>query len=422
MREDKEMTSSIDELLKAAQGPSATLQAALEKADGLSAQLARNERLAELTARQFAIDESLARAMAPVNLGRIESELGVTCGESARLALGPIRDIGRLAEGSAFQAIMDRRQEFARISEQLEARFRMPVLDETARLAAEIAQQVQLTTVPLALQCGELTRAMEAIHTPWLDTADALHSAQSFANLQGIGRTLAESAGFGAQVTGSLRDFFGDWREPVTLSQDVIESISARTALYESLGFDTGLTDFPNAAFNDALSIARLREPIPDIVIVPDVVIPATSSADEPGFERTNRAHNHLQRFEAHLRVFIDTEMRSQYGESWIKHRVPGDVRKKWLEKRETAKDHGDEHRQLIQYADFTDYETIIVRNDNWTRVFENVFRRKENVAESLRRLYPIRLATMHARLISQDDELYLAAEVTRILKAIGVL
>jgi len=298
----------------------------------------------------------------------------------------------------------------------------MPVLDETARLAAEIAQQVQFITVPLAFHFGELTRAMEAIHTPWLDTADALHSAQSFANLQGIGRTLAESAGFGEQVTGSLRDFLGDWREPVTLSQDVIESISARTTLYESLGFDTGLTDFPNAAFNDALSIARLREPIPDIVIVPDVVIPATSSADEPGFERTNRAHNHLQRFEAHLRVFIDTEMRSQYGESWIKHRVPGDVRKKWLERREIAKDHGDESRPLIQYADFTDYETIIVRKDNWTGVFENVFRRKENVAESLRRLYPIRLATMHARLVSQDDELYLAAEVTRILKAIDVL
>jgi len=110
------MTSSIDELLKAAQGPSATLQAALEKADGLSSQLTRNERLAELTAHQFAIDESLARAMAPVNLGRIETELGVTCGESARLALGPIRDIGRLAEGTAFQAIIDRRQELSLIS------------------------------------------------------------------------------------------------------------------------------------------------------------------------------------------------------------------------------------------------------------------------------------------------------------------
>jgi len=54
--------------------------------------------------------------------------------------------------------------------------------------------------------------------------------------------------------------------------------------------------------------------------------------------------------------------------------------------------------------------------------VFKAIFRRKESVRESWQRLYPIRLSTMHACLISQDDELYLAAEVKRILMAIGVL
>ncbi len=45
----------------------------------------------------------------------------------------------------------------------------------------------------------------------------------------------------------------------------------------------------------------------------------------------------------------------------------------------------------------------------------------KASVQESFRRLYPIRLATMHARLITEDDELYMYVETKRILTAIGV-
>ena len=114
--------------------------------------------------------------------------------------------------------------------------------------------------------------------------------------------------------------------------------------------------------------------------------------------------------------------MRAAFGDNWIKHQVPGDIRKAWREKQDTAREHGDEPRPLIEYADFTDYEIIIVRNDNWNSVFRGAFRNKDSVRESMRRLYPIRLSTMHSRLISQDDELYLLAEVKRILKAIGVL
>lgn len=82
----------------------------------------------------------------------------------------------------------------------------------------------------------------------------------------------------------------------------------------------------------------------------------------------------------------------------------------------------GNRHRPLIAYADFTDYERILVRADNWKAAFEAVFHRKEALRESLQRLYPIRLCTMHARLISQDDELYLYVEVKRLLKAMSVI
>jgi hypothetical protein len=113
--------------------------------------------------------------------------------------------------------------------------------------------------------------------------------------------------------------------------------------------------------------------------------------------------------------------MTAAFGESWIKHRVPGDIRKGWEDKRGRARDAGEQERPLISYADFADYVVIITRRDNWDAVFKPVFRRAESVRESFQRLYPLRIATMHARSISQDDELFLYVEVKRLLSAIGV-
>ncbi len=42
-------------------------------------------------------------------------------------------------------------------------------------------------------------------------------------------------------------------------------------------------------------------------------------------------------------------------------------------------------------------------------------FRREEDVRESFQRLHPLRIATMHARLLTQDDEVFLSVEVKRI-------
>ena len=83
------------------------------------------------------------------------------------------------------------------------------------------------------------------------------------------------------------------------------------------------------------------------------------------------------------------------------------------------ARENGEPEYPLIAYADFADYEQIIVRRDNWKQAFSSVFKRPALVQESFRRLYPIRVCTMHARLITQDDELYLYAETRRLLTAI---
>ena len=51
--------------------------------------------------------------------------------------------------------------------------------------------------------------------------------------------------------------------------------------------------------------------------------------------------------------------------------------------------------------------------------MFKPVFGRAEDVRESFQRLFPVRITTMHARLITRDDELLLLVETKRVLKAI---
>ena len=113
--------------------------------------------------------------------------------------------------------------------------------------------------------------------------------------------------------------------------------------------------------------------------------------------------------------------MTTAFGELWIKHRVPEAIRTRWTEKQTEARKAGRRDHRLVAFADFTDHVPIITRKDNWREVFEPVFRRREFVSESFRRLYPIRVCTMHARLITQEDELYLHVEVKGILAAIGL-
>ncbi|SRR5260370_41844575 len=110
--------------------------------------------------------------------------------------------------------------------------------------------------------------------------------------------------------------------------------------------------------------------------------------------------------------------MTRAFGPDWPKHRLPNGVHEKWAEKKKRAVQAGGKEMPLIAYADFTDYERVICKGDNWRVVFTGFFGRMESVRESLQRLYPIRICTMHARPITKDDELLLYVEAKRLRKA----
>lgn len=66
----------------------------------------------------------------------------------------------------------------------------------------------------------------------------------------------------------------------------------------------------------------------------------------------------------------------------------------------------------LIEFSDFTHYEKILCRGDNWNGVFAQVFDRKESLSESMRPLYPVRITVKHTRPITAMDLLCMKCEV----------
>ena len=140
---------------------------------------------------------------------------------------------------------------------------------------------------------------------------------------------------------------------------------------------------------------------------------------EERPLKRTNGAHDRLQRFESQLRRFIDCVMTSTFGSEWPSQQLAKRMVEKWQKRRQSAEAAGAPVGPLVAYANFTDYELIVLGEDNWELAFQPYFTSPEFIRESIQRLYPIRNDTMHARPITQDDELLLYVETKRVMSVI---
>jgi hypothetical protein len=363
--------------------------------------------------RHLSLDPSILRAMESARSIKMDPIIGDLLAISASQA-----EIARALRQSNLFGEFKRTAALAAESMiAIREQFRRPEIVEGLRLFERTKRDVAQIAAPLIEQGAELQRAMASMTTPWLNTSNSLHSMLGFAELQGIGTALTRMPAFDETLTANLRAGLGDWRDEIALPPGILENTGARSEFYEERGFDPALTAFPADAFAEAVSVAELNTPAP--VFVENYTIPAQDDEEEAGFERTNAAHDRLLRFETMLRRFIDDCMTRELGQTWTNNRIPDDIRQRWIEKRKRAEEKGEKCYSLIAYADFTDYEKIICMTGNWNGAFKSVFRRAEFVRESFQRLYPIRLCTMHARLITADDELYLFVEVKRFLKVI---
>lgn len=287
--------------------------------------------------------------------------------------------------------------------------FRLPEIDEVGRLAREALNGAGLASRVLRDQ-EALRAAMAGVRALWLRIDEAPASARAFSDILAIGRAIDARLSFEAAFVDALRPSLGDWRDVATPSAELLVDPILRTGIYHERGVDPALTDFTPPAFDESLRLAGLAEDGEEV----------SDAEGDDGFARADAAFAQLRRFEIALRRFIERVMAEAYGEHWMKHQLPANMLDSWRDKRNKAVRAGEIEQPLIDYADFSDYRLIVERKDNWNTVFKPVFGRADDVRESFQRLFPVRIATMHARIITLNDELLLRVETRRVLKAIG--
>ena len=311
------------------------------------------------------------------------------------------------------------------IEKAYERQFCLPIAKVISSLlvSLETDTRVQTSIRNLGELAVRVVRAAESMSVAWLSTANSPQSLMNFAGLQHIGEILKGQPAFGVTLANELRRYLGDWRGRIVMPAEISTDPAARIEFYAARGFNSGLTSFPSNTFDECISVAGIKyQPPPIVSGYSDQSEHEVGDLDMANFGRMSRAFQVLHHFETQIRKFIEEKMTEAFGENWIHQYVAGDVREDWKRKKVQAHNKGAGDHRLIAYADFTHYEKIILQRNNWGQVFGQVFGRKTLIQESFQRLYPIRLCTMHGRVITQEDELFLYVETTRLLRAMGVI
>lgn len=287
--------------------------------------------------------------------------------------------------------------------------FRLPELGEINRFAeeAKLADQAIHGVFGRIVETDAIREAMSAMRSPWLSIDHEATSAQGFADILSIGRGIAELPSFDQSLGDRLRLSLGDWRDYTAPTTDLFANTQFRLGIYRQQGVSSTLTDFPSAAFDETMEIAGLRIERQD---------QGRGVENEDDEERAVRVYTEMRRFERCLKQFLAQKLEESFGAKWTKQ-LPANMLDHWIEKREAAVNQGQPEHELIHYADFGDYIPIISRH--WSNIFAAVFRRAEDVRESFHRLYPLRNATMHSRVVLLDDEILVSSETKRIRRAI---
>ena len=295
---------------------------------------------------------------------------------------------------------------------------RRPELTEIAKLSriAEGFNSVQLTAFAHEDFSSKIGDAMRSMKGEWLSVKHPSASLETFAGIQALGKLSLSENPFSQGISSALRAVLGDWRDPLQTTASSFATIDTRATFYLDRGMDLTASFLSEEVFEEVTSVAGLRV---RSTVTTDAPV-ELQDEDDKGYARAHAAHAEIQNLERSIRRFITEVMLEAFGESWMRTQVPGDMLAAWKKKKEDDEKEEKKGLPLLNYADFTDYKTLIERKDNWNKVFVRFFRRPEDIRESLQRLYPIRNAAMHTRRVSNDDELLLLSEIGRILRAIS--
>lgn len=329
---------------------------------------------------------------------------------SAASALAHSEEINRLA---GFGSDFARAVESSGMASVASALVRSEEINRLAGFGTAFSHALEASGVASAasaLAYSEEFNRLAGVGSALARSVEAFDSAAGFSRLLHLSQVVHAEEPF-SQIAGELiNNEFGDVSTP-----DHSNSPDERDEAAILAGLNPELIAFPRISYEKVLFHAGFKLSISHVP-VPEAIEKADASAE------FNPQHSQiLIELEQRLRQYVAQNLKQLSGSSWVRQRVPQAVRKHWLERQEEDRAAGRPVYEAIQYADFMDLAVLITRRDNWRERFQPVFRNKDDIAVSLRRLHPVRKALAHSRPLGRSDVLTLVSESTRIFRALGM-
>ena len=258
---------------------------------------------------------------------------------------------------------------------------------------------------------ASLTARMATLQTQWVLRDYPDQSLIGFARLLRLSDAVHTEEPYSEPVGELLADELGDGVE----EEQKEDSPTARDATAIAAGLNPALIAFPPATYSEVVIGAGFK------FHLPPPPIPQAIESTDPDAMFDPMHGQVITALEQQLRKIVEECLRALEGEKWMKRRVPEDMRKRWLERQEEARQDGRSVYPPIQYADFMDLAHVIRQANNWREAFEPIFQNPDDLMASFRRLHPVRKAIAHSRPLDRVDVLFLFSEATRIFNALGI-
>ncbi|MGX9117883.1 Swt1 family HEPN domain-containing protein [Mesorhizobium sp. BHbsci] len=291
-----------------------------------------------------------------------------------------------------------------------------PVVLPTADAAHQLARGIAEAVAPyadtfrnIAVWRESLAERMIAMRSTWALEAHLNISVAGFARLARLSDAVHSPQPYGKPASELVNDELGNGR-PADESTNPLDADTETVAG----GMNAELIAFAPNAYSEVTFSAGFRFSLTKIEP------PRAIDSEDPGAVFDPIHWTILVTLENALRALVSAELRTLAGDAWIKRRVPGDLRNRWVERQAEERAAGRPIYDLIQYADFMDLAQLICQNDNWPS-FCHIFIKRDDFRVSLERLHPIRKAIAHGRPIGRADTLVLVSEATRVLRSLKI-
>lgn len=207
-----------------------------------------------------------------------------------------------------------------------------------------------------------------------LDSATLELTSKRFAALAGVG----DLYGYGSLQRQTAETLLGQWRTNFSLPSTYWTDFQARHDLYREAEVDSGLIEAdPSTAVEVAISSGAI---LGEIVKDGHYVVAETASGIITLTTQNiaNDVFGLIGTVEKALRELVSRKLEARAGDKWFKQHVSGEMATRAKQTRAKALKAGEANAPLIEFLTLGELMEVVLRADNWTQVFEPIFRNRD--------------------------------------------